>query len=231
MRRLGASGCRRAGTASACRCAGSRSRGRWWSRFGSAAHAGAADPGQDRGDDVVAQGQQGGDGAGGVWRDVVAAGPAGFGDELLAAEFTQVVGGLPGGVAVVPGEVADLGGVLGDGESARGRGQGECGGQGGPDPRLVQVDPGDPAWVGTGSSSSTPSGRKPMSAQSSAVANRSAMPASRSMIWPKYSRLRLLRCGLCRVCSPCITISHDRERKPRHLTRRHLLWENSGEAN
>ncbi len=83
----------------------------------------------------------------------------------LPRSFTQVVCGLPGGVAVVAGDRADLGGVLGDGEPARGRG--ERGGQGRPDPRLVQVDPGDLAGSGLGgtaSSSSTPSGKKPMSA-------------------------------------------------------------------
>ena len=40
--------------------------------------------------------------------------------------------------------------MLGDGEPARGRGEGERGGQGRPDPRLVQVDPGDPAGPGLG---------------------------------------------------------------------------------
>ena len=59
--------------------------------------------------------------------DVVAAGPAGLGDEALAAELAQVVGGLPGGVAVVAGHRADPGGVLGDGEAARRGGQGERG--------------------------------------------------------------------------------------------------------
>ena len=33
--------------------------------------------------------------------DVVAAGPAGFVDEVFAAELAQVVGGLAGGVSVV----------------------------------------------------------------------------------------------------------------------------------
>ena len=79
--------------------------------LGLAAHAGAADAGEDRGDNVVAEGEQRADGAGGVWRDVVAAGSAGFVDELLAAELAQVVGGLPGGVAVLPGDLADLSGV------------------------------------------------------------------------------------------------------------------------
>jgi hypothetical protein len=52
---------------------------------GLASYAGAADPGQDGGDDLVAEGEQGGDGAGGVGRDVVAAGAAGFGGQALAA--------------------------------------------------------------------------------------------------------------------------------------------------
>ena len=103
---------------------------------GLAAHAGAADPGQDRREDVVAEGEQRGDDTGAVSRDVVAAGPAGFADELLTAELAQVVGGLPGGVAVLPGDLADPGGVLGDGEPARCRGEGERSGQCGPDPRL-----------------------------------------------------------------------------------------------
>jgi hypothetical protein len=41
-------------------------------------------------DDVLAQGQQGGDGARGLRLQVVAAGPAGFDDQFLAAEFAQV---------------------------------------------------------------------------------------------------------------------------------------------
>jgi hypothetical protein len=90
--------------------------------LGFAAHAGAADPGQDRCDDVVAEGEQRGDDAGAVRRDVVAAGPAGFVRELPAAELAQVVSRLPDGIAVVPGGLADPGGVLGDGEPARCRG-------------------------------------------------------------------------------------------------------------
>jgi len=50
----------------------------------------------------------------------------------------------------VPADLADLGGVLGDGEPAGGWGQGEPGGQGGPDPWLVHVDPGDPGGPGPG---------------------------------------------------------------------------------
>jgi hypothetical protein len=70
-------------------------------------------PGEDGRDDMVAEGEQGGDGAGAVRRDMVAADPAGFIDELLAAELAQVIGGLPGGVSVVAGHRADLGGVVG----------------------------------------------------------------------------------------------------------------------
>ena len=65
---------------------------------GLAVHAGAADPGKDGRDDVVPESERGGDDAGAVWRDMVAAGSAGFAEELLATELAQVVGGLPGGV-------------------------------------------------------------------------------------------------------------------------------------
>src|SRR6266568_837511 len=109
---------------------------------GLASPAGAADPGQDGGDDLVAEGEQGGDGAGRLGRDVVAAGPAGLGGEVLAAELAQVVGGLPGGVAAVVGQGADLGGMLGDGESVWRGGQGQRGRQGGADPGPVEVDAG-----------------------------------------------------------------------------------------
>ena len=95
--------------------------------LGLAAHARAADPGQDGRDNVIAECKQRGDGTGAVRRDMVAAGPARFIDEVLAAELAQVVGGLPGGVAVVSGHRADLGGVLGGGEPGRCRGQGERG--------------------------------------------------------------------------------------------------------
>ena len=52
-----------------------------------APHPGAADPGEDRPDDLLAEGEQGGDGARGARVEVVAAGPSGFGDQLFAAEF------------------------------------------------------------------------------------------------------------------------------------------------
>jgi len=55
---------------------------------GFASHAGAADPGEDRGDDPVTQGEQGGDRARGQGRDVVVAGSAGQGGELFGAQFT-----------------------------------------------------------------------------------------------------------------------------------------------
>jgi tetratricopeptide (TPR) repeat protein len=91
--------------------------------LGLAAHAGAADAGHEGRDDVVAEGEQRGDEAGAVRRNLVAAGPAGLVDEVLAAELAQVVSGLPDGVAVMPGHLAYLGGVLGGGEPARCRGE------------------------------------------------------------------------------------------------------------
>jgi len=46
---------------------------------------GAADAGEDGGDDLVTQGEQGRDGARGQGRDVVAAGPPEPGDQTFAA--------------------------------------------------------------------------------------------------------------------------------------------------
>jgi hypothetical protein len=63
-----------------------------------AARSGAADAGEDRADHLFAQGEQGGDGAGGFGGQVVAAGPAGFDDQVFAAQLAQVVGRLTGGV-------------------------------------------------------------------------------------------------------------------------------------
>ena len=59
----------------------------------------AAHAGGDRGDDLVAEGEQGGDGARSRGRDVVAAGSAGFVDELFPPQFAQVVARLADGVA------------------------------------------------------------------------------------------------------------------------------------
>jgi hypothetical protein len=69
--------------------------GGWW-----ASPSWGADSGEQGCDDFVANGEQGSNGAGGVGRQVVAAGPAGFGDEFLSAELAQVVGDLAGGVFV-----------------------------------------------------------------------------------------------------------------------------------
>lgn len=76
------------------------------------------DAGEDRGDDVVPEGEQGRYGPGGRAGQIVAAGARGFADELLAAEFAQVVGGLAGVVGGVglPGHGVDLGGHIGHGE-------------------------------------------------------------------------------------------------------------------
>jgi len=57
---------------------------------GFAPEAGAADAGEDRADDLVADGEQGGDGAGRAGRDVVAPGLAGLDSKALAAELEQV---------------------------------------------------------------------------------------------------------------------------------------------
>src|SRR6266851_4453060 len=48
-------------------------------------------------------------------------------DEGLAAELAQVISGLAGRVAALPGHRLDPGGELGDGEAARCGGQGERG--------------------------------------------------------------------------------------------------------
>jgi len=76
------------------------------------------DAGENGGDDLVPEGEQRRDGAGGLPGDVVAAGPAGFDDEAFAAQFAQVVGGLPDGVVVLglAGERVDFGREVGDGE-------------------------------------------------------------------------------------------------------------------
>jgi hypothetical protein len=77
---------------------------------------------------------------------VAAAGSAGFGDELLAAQLAEVVGALPNGVVAfgLPGEGAHLGGELGDGEAGGRDRQREHGGEGGTDAGLVNVDAADP---------------------------------------------------------------------------------------
>ena len=87
---------------------------------GFASHARAAQPGEDRGDDLIAEGEQGGDRACGGCPDVVAAASAGFVDELFAPQLAQVVAGLADGVAAVigAGEGVHLGGEIGDGEAA-----------------------------------------------------------------------------------------------------------------
>jgi hypothetical protein len=71
----------------------------------------------------------------------------GFADELLAAEFAQIVGGLAGVVGGVglPGHGVDFGGHVGHGEPVGRCGEGEHGGQGGADPGLVHIDAADPA--------------------------------------------------------------------------------------
>ena len=93
---------------------------------------------------MVAQGEQGGDGAGRLGRDVVAAAPSGFADEFVAAELAQVVGGLAGGEGVVAGDGVDLVGKVGDGEPVGRGGEGGDRGQGGAGAGFVEVDTADP---------------------------------------------------------------------------------------
>ena len=64
---------------------------------GFASHPWATDSGEDGGDDLVAEGEQGGDGAGCLGRGVLAAGAAWLDGEALAAQLAQVVGRLAGG--------------------------------------------------------------------------------------------------------------------------------------
>jgi len=67
------------------------------------------------------RGEQGGDGAGGLAGHVVAVASAGFDHEAFAAQFAQLVGGLPDGVVVLAlaGERLDFGREVGDGEPVR----------------------------------------------------------------------------------------------------------------
>ena len=89
---------------------------------GLAAHAGAADAGDDRGDDLVAEGEQRRDRAGGVGRDAVTACVPGLDGQVLAPQLAQVVAALADGVAG-PAEPADCGGELCDSEPVRRCGQ------------------------------------------------------------------------------------------------------------
>ena len=78
--------------------------------------------------------------------DVVAAGSAGFVDELFAPQLAQVVAGLADGVAAVidTGEGVHLGGELGDGEPVRRRRQRQGGAQRVTHAGFVEVDTADP---------------------------------------------------------------------------------------
>jgi hypothetical protein len=76
-------------------------------------------------------------------RDVVVACPAGFVDEVFAAEFAQVVGGLADGVAGVPGHGVDFAGEVFDGETAGGWGEGEHRVEGGAGAGFVDVNAAD----------------------------------------------------------------------------------------
>src|SRR4051812_37678360 len=89
--------------------------GVWWSadRFPGA--------GQDGGDDPVAEGDDGGEGAGGVVGDKVAAAPTRVGDELVWTQFSEGVGRLAGGVVPPRGGAHRGGGGGGGGGAGCGR--------------------------------------------------------------------------------------------------------------
>jgi hypothetical protein len=119
----------------------------------------------------------------------------GFGKELLAAQFAQVVGALAGAVVVggLSGHRSDLGGELGDGEALRGDRQRECRGERGANPGEVHVDTADPGCGdvrGCGELVEDAVGQKPRSTQSSMLVNRSTMPVSWVVIWGNLCSLR-----------------------------------------
>jgi hypothetical protein len=90
------------------------------------------------------RGEKAGDGAG-RWAVVRGSGvcPAGFVDEVFAAQFAQVVGALAGGVAGVPGHCVDFAGEVFDGETAGGWGEGEHRVEGGAGAGFVYVNAAD----------------------------------------------------------------------------------------
>jgi len=97
---------------------GSRSRGPPGSRRRACVPCGAAGAGEHRADDLVAEREQGGEGAGSAGRDAVAAGLAGLDSKALPAELAQVVSGVPDRAAGLPGHGAEqiaipLGKVIG----------------------------------------------------------------------------------------------------------------------
>src|SRR5207245_7657057 len=65
-------------------------------------------------------------------------------DQVFAAQFAQVVGGLPDAVVSAPGHGVDLRGEVGDGEPAQWWGQGEDRREGGAGAGFVQVDTANP---------------------------------------------------------------------------------------
>ena len=151
------------------------------------------DSGEDGADDFLAEDDKCGHGAGGLGRDLVAAGASGFDDEVLAAKFAQVIGALADGVVVAAGDGVDLGYEVGDVEPVGGGGESDNGGEGGAGACLVEVDAPDagaPDGRGCGSWSRIPSGTKQTSTQSRVVQNRSTMPASELTMSGKRFRTR-----------------------------------------
>src|SRR5260370_39703193 len=83
---------------------------------GDAVAAPDADSGQERGDDLVAEDEHGGDGAGGLRRDLIPAAAGGLDGQGFAAELAQVISRLAGGVAGLPAHRLHPGGEVRDGE-------------------------------------------------------------------------------------------------------------------
>jgi hypothetical protein len=179
-----------------------------------APHPGAADPGEDGPDDVFAQGEQGGDGARSGRVEMVAVGPPGLSDQLFAAEFAQVVGGLPGGEPVLPviawtlavnaatvnpSDVDERARTAASATRMRGLFRST------PPTRVA------PTWAGVGSRSSRPSVMNVVSTQSRVVVKRSTMSASRAMMCGKLSRTRPQRNALvlCTIASKRSTCSPE----------------------
>lgn len=81
---------------------------RWGPVQGLVAVQRAADTGQDGADDLVAWGERGGAGTGGMRQHLAASGRAGFVDQALAAQLAEVLGGPADGVGAVPGHGVDL---------------------------------------------------------------------------------------------------------------------------
>ena len=129
-------------------------------------------------------------------------------DELFAAKFAQAVGGLADAVVGVggAGEGVHLGGEVADGEAVRAGATASPADSASRIRFLFRSTPPTrvaPSVDPLGSSSRMPSARNPVSTQSRAVANRSAIPASWVTISGNFSIMRPQRNSavLCAIAS------------------------------